>query len=86
MFGLELTLYQIVGACVQVCGCIGVTLWDFYDPFSWVPAVFPGQGAPLLWFDDFTTHPAYDGVAEALTNKTKKARGINKRRHANLSA
>ncbi|SPQ23144.1 1049999c-dd75-4b72-878a-643676936bd5 [Thermothielavioides terrestris] len=65
---------NIVGACVQVRGCIGVTIWDFYDPFSWVPATFPGQGAPLLWFENFTTHPAYHGVAEALTNKTTRGR------------
>ncbi|KAM7188571.1 endo-1,4-beta-xylanase D [Rhypophila sp. PSN 637] len=63
---------NIVGACVQVKECIGVTIWDFYDPFSWVPYVFPGEGAPLLWFEDFTTHPAYDGVVEALTNKTRR--------------
>ncbi|KAB5571861.1 family 10 glycosyl hydrolase [Coniochaeta sp. 2T2.1] len=62
---------NIVGACVQVKACIGVTLWDFYDPFSWVPAVFPGQGAPLIWFDNFTTHPAYDGIVEALKNGSK---------------
>lgn len=62
---------NVVGACVQVKGCVGVTLWDFYDPFSWVPHVFAGEGAALLWFEDFTKHPAYDGVVEALTNKTK---------------
>ncbi|KXX81845.1 Endo-1,4-beta-xylanase D [Madurella mycetomatis] len=61
-----------VGACVQVKGCIGVTIWDFYDPFSWVPYVFEGEGAALLWFENFTTHPAYDGVVEALTNKTRR--------------
>ncbi|KAK3951811.1 endo-1,4-beta-xylanase [Pseudoneurospora amorphoporcata] len=60
-----------VGACVQVDGCIGVTIWDFYDPFSWVPFVFTGEGAALLWFEDFSKHPAYDGVVEALTNKTQ---------------
>ncbi|KAJ4380404.1 hypothetical protein N0V85_008751 [Neurospora sp. IMI 360204] len=64
-----------VGACVQVDGCIGVTIWDFYDPFSWVPAVFPGEGAALLWFGDFSKHPAYDGVVEALTNKTQGHNG-----------
>ncbi|KAK3504424.1 glycoside hydrolase superfamily [Neurospora crassa] len=64
-----------VGACVQVDGCIGVTIWDFYDPFSWVPAVFPGEGAALLWFDDFSRHPAYEGVVEALTNKTQGQNG-----------
>ncbi|KAK4246903.1 endo-1,4-beta-xylanase B [Corynascus novoguineensis] len=61
---------NVVGACVQVCGCIGVEVWDFYDPFSWVPAVFPGEGAALLWFEDFSKHPAYDGIVEALTNRT----------------
>ncbi|KAI5859592.1 glycoside hydrolase family 10 protein [Durotheca rogersii] len=60
-----------VGACVQVPACVGVTLWDFYDPFSWVPYVFEGQGAALLWFDDFSKHPAYDAVIEALKNGTE---------------
>ncbi|KAH6629896.1 glycoside hydrolase superfamily [Chaetomium sp. MPI-SDFR-AT-0129] len=75
-----------VGACVQVCGCVGVTIWDFYDPFSWVPPVFPGQGAALLWFEDFTKHPAYDGVVEALTNNTGKGKGKGKgkKRSVNL--
>ncbi|KAK4118400.1 glycoside hydrolase family 10 protein, partial [Parathielavia appendiculata] len=63
-----------VGACVQVDGCVGVTLWDFYDPFSWVPYVFPSEGAATLWFEDFTKHPAYDGVVEALTNKTSNGK------------
>jgi endo-1,4-beta-xylanase len=33
--------------------------------------VFPGEGAPLVWFDNFTHHPAYDGIVEALKNGTK---------------
>ncbi|KAK4450990.1 endo-1,4-beta-xylanase B, partial [Podospora aff. communis PSN243] len=61
---------NVVGACVQVKGCIGVTLWDFYDPFSWVPYFFEGEGAPLPWAEDFSKKPAYDGIVEALTNKT----------------
>ena len=60
----------MVGACVQVKSCVGVTIWDFYDPFSWVPFVFEGGGAALLWFDGFGKRPAYDGVVEALTNET----------------
>ncbi|KAK4105154.1 glycoside hydrolase family 10 protein [Parathielavia hyrcaniae] len=69
---------NVVGACVQVEGCIGVTLWDFYDPFSWVPYVFPTEGAATLWFEDFAKHPAYDGVVEALTNKTSRGKGKGK--------
>lgn len=68
----------MVGACVQVKGCIGITLWDFYDSFSWVPYVFPGEGAAGLWFANFTTHPAYDGIVEALTNKTASPVGKGK--------
>jgi endo-1,4-beta-xylanase len=59
-----------VGGCAQSPACVGITLWDFYDPFSWVPYVFEGQGAALLWFDDFTPHPAYYGALAALKNAT----------------
>ncbi|PKS11252.1 hypothetical protein jhhlp_003013 [Lomentospora prolificans] len=55
-----------VAACVQSEACVGLTLWDFYDPFSWVPFVFEGEGAALLWFEDFSTHPAYDAVVDVL--------------------
>lgn len=50
--------------------CIGVTIWDFYDPFSWVHETFPEDGSPLLWFEDFTPHPAYFGALAALKNAT----------------
>jgi len=42
--------------------------------FSWVPGTFPGFGAADLWFDNFTKHPAYYGVVEALTEKSCKPR------------
>jgi Beta-1,4-xylanase len=41
---------KVVEACVKVRKCIGITLWDIYDPFSWVPHYFPGDREPLLWF------------------------------------
>ena len=59
-----------IGACMQVEGCIGMTVWDFYDPFSWVPGVFAGQGSADLYFANFTKHPAYYGVVDALKNDT----------------
>ncbi|RKU40211.1 hypothetical protein DL546_002220 [Coniochaeta pulveracea] len=70
---------NIVGACAQVKGCIGVTIWDFYDPFSWVPATFAGQGLPLLWYANFTKHPAYYGVLAALKNATGACSKTHKR-------
>ncbi|KAH9429609.1 hypothetical protein MCOR02_009346 [Pyricularia oryzae] len=75
-----------VGACVQVKACVGITIWDLYDPFSWVPYVFPGEGAALLWFEDFSKHPAYDGVVEALTNGTKCEKSRRKRSRIERSA
>ncbi|TVY71512.1 Endo-1,4-beta-xylanase D [Lachnellula suecica] len=61
-----------VGACMQVDRCVGITVWDFYDPYSWVPGVFTGYGDADLWFSNFTKHPAYYGVVGALKNSTGK--------------
>jgi hypothetical protein len=55
---------------VQVDGCAGVTVWDFWDPVSWIPGVFPGEGSGTLYFPNFDKHPAYQGVVDALTNGT----------------
>ena len=44
--------YQtVVSACQSVSGCVGITVWDFADQFSWVPGAFPGQGAACPWDD-----------------------------------
>ncbi len=44
--------YQtVISACNAVPKCVGVTLWDFTDKFSWVPGAFPGQGAACPWDD-----------------------------------
>ncbi|KAG9251555.1 family 10 glycosyl hydrolase [Emericellopsis atlantica] len=73
-----------VAACAQVDACVGVTVWDFYDPFSWVPYTFEGEGAALLWFEDFTVHPAYNGVIAALKNATGLCASKAKRGMAQL--
>ena len=65
---------KVVRACVEVKECVGITTWDFYDPFSWIPYVFPGKGAGLLWFEDFNKHPAYDGMVEVF-NELIEAKG-----------
>ena len=42
--------YQtVIAACKEVPRCIGVTVWDWTDKYSWVPSTFPGQGAPCPW-------------------------------------
>ncbi|CAG8195801.1 unnamed protein product [Penicillium salamii] len=55
-----------VAACVANTKCIGVTIWDYTDKYSWVPSVFSGQGAALPWDENLAKKPAYDGILSAL--------------------
>ncbi|KAL7276594.1 hypothetical protein RUND412_000397 [Rhizina undulata] len=57
---------SVVSACVAVSGCIGITIWDYTDKYSWVPDVFSGMGAALPWDENFAHKPAYDAIAAAL--------------------
>ncbi|MGB2572390.1 endo-1,4-beta-xylanase [Micromonospora citrea] len=57
---------KVVTACLAVSRCAGVTTWGITDRYSWIPQVFPGQGAALIWDDNYAPKPAYQAVAEAL--------------------
>lgn len=59
----------IVGACRKTTNCIGITIWDFTDRYSWVPSTFPGYGAALPWDDELVPKPAYQAIAAALSEK-----------------
>ncbi|KAJ7277471.1 beta-1,4-endoxylanase [Mycena rebaudengoi] len=60
--------YQtVIGACKAVAGCVGVTIWDYTDKYSWIPGVFSGQGAALPWDNNFIRKPAYDGIVAGFT-------------------
>ena len=39
----------VISACMSVDGCVGVTVWDWTDKYSWVPSTFSGQGAACPW-------------------------------------
>lgn len=39
----------VIKACQGVTGCVGVTIWDWTDKYSWVPQTFSGQGAACPW-------------------------------------
>ncbi|KIM21207.1 glycoside hydrolase family 10 protein [Serendipita vermifera MAFF 305830] len=62
--------YNVVAACVQTSGCIGVTIWAYSDYYSWIPSVFSGQGAALPFDEYLQPKPAFYGIAEALTGTT----------------
>jgi len=52
--------------CLAVTRCQGVTTWGITDKYSWIPGVFPGQGAALIWDENYVAKPAYNAVATAL--------------------
>ncbi|KUN96953.1 endo-1,4-beta-xylanase [Streptomyces caeruleatus] len=53
-------------ACLAVRRCVGITVWDYTDKYSWIPAVFPGEGAALPWDEQLRPKPAYFALREAL--------------------
>ncbi|KAF9563190.1 endo-1,4-beta xylanase [Agrocybe pediades] len=64
--------YQtVIAACKAVKKCIGVTIWDWTDKYSWVPGVFEGEGAALPWDENLTKKPAYYGIVDGWKSKTK---------------
>ncbi|KAF7863916.1 hypothetical protein EAF04_006881 [Stromatinia cepivora] len=67
-----------VNACLSVSGCVGVTVWDFTDKYSWIPSTFSGQGDACLWYADYTLHPAYHNVVAALAAAAGTRPGTSK--------
>jgi endo-1,4-beta-xylanase len=62
--------YQAVAACVGAgSGCIGVTVWDFDDAYSWVPSTFSGQGGADIYNSTLQRKPAYTAIAQAFQKK-----------------
>ncbi|KAK0735383.1 glycoside hydrolase superfamily [Apiosordaria backusii] len=51
-----------VRACIEVERCVGVTVWQFTDKYSWVPGTFPGKGDACLWTADYQRKSAYWAV------------------------
>lgn len=61
---------KVLAACLAVSRCQGVTLWGITDKYSWIPDVFPGQGAALVWNESYAAKPAYAAIATALGGAT----------------
>ncbi|KAH7308033.1 glycoside hydrolase superfamily, partial [Stachybotrys elegans] len=58
---------SVLGSCLDVERCIGLSLWDYTDRYSWIPSVFPGQGAALPWDEDLQPKPAYTSISSLLS-------------------
>ncbi|KAG7394964.1 hypothetical protein PHYBOEH_004405 [Phytophthora boehmeriae] len=54
-----------IAACKQVEKCVGVTIWDFLDTYTWIK-----ESAPLPWYQPggkntaLVRKAAYDGIVE----------------------
>jgi endo-1,4-beta-xylanase len=57
---------QTVAACLAVPACVGVTVWEFTDKYSWVPGFFAGKGAACLYDENLVPKPAYGAALAAL--------------------
>ncbi len=57
---------KVIQACLAVSRCTSITTWGITDKYSWVPDTFPGQGAALLFDENYGKKPAYDAALEAL--------------------
>ncbi|MFG2021531.1 endo-1,4-beta-xylanase [Actinomadura geliboluensis] len=57
---------KVVSARLAVSRCNVITVWGITDKYSWVPDTFPGEGAALLFDDNYNKKPAYTAVLEAL--------------------
>ncbi|KAJ1311371.1 hypothetical protein OPQ81_009864 [Rhizoctonia solani] len=55
-----------VNACLGVKRCVGITVWQITDALSWIPGVFPTEGAALPWDEKLKTKPAYNAMRKAL--------------------
>ncbi|KAF2198010.1 putative endo-1,4-beta-xylanase [Delitschia confertaspora ATCC 74209] len=60
-----------VRACKAVERCVGVTIWDWTDKYSWIPSVFSGQGSALPWDGDLKKKDAvYSAILSAWDSGT----------------
>ncbi|KAF2096055.1 family 10 glycosyl hydrolase [Rhizodiscina lignyota] len=72
--------YDAVKSCVDIRQCIGMTVWDFVDKYSWVPGTFPGKGGADIYGlgnSNYTRKPAYYAVGDALAGHPCSVCGHN---------
>ncbi|KAL5389798.1 hypothetical protein DPSP01_002288 [Paraphaeosphaeria sporulosa] len=56
----------VIQGCKAVARCVGMTIWDYTDKYSWIPSVFSGQGAALPWDENLNKKAAvYDAMMSA---------------------
>lgn len=62
----------IVGSCLDVPRCVGITVWGYGDSHSWIPQTFPGAGDSCLYDKNSKPKPAFSSVSALLASASGK--------------
>ncbi|KAF4549241.1 putative glycosyl hydrolase family 10 protein 2 [Elsinoe fawcettii] len=62
---------RVARSCLAEKRCVGMTLWGVSDRYSWIPGVFAGEGAALVWDENYQKKPAYAGFLKAGLTSTR---------------
>ncbi|KAF1994481.1 glycoside hydrolase family 10 protein [Amniculicola lignicola CBS 123094] len=60
---------SVAKSCLNVKRCVGMTVWGISDKYSWIPGVFAGEGAALVWDENYNKKPAYAGLLKGILKK-----------------
>lgn len=60
---------DVLTACLEVEGCVNVTVWGVTDAHSWIPEWFPGTDAALPFDTAYRPKPALSGMVDALSRR-----------------
>ncbi|KAK5652688.1 hypothetical protein OQA88_10282 [Cercophora sp. LCS_1] len=63
---------DMVGSCLDVPRCVGITVWGFGDAHSWIPQTFPGAGEACLFDKNSKPKPAFSSVSALLASASGK--------------
>lgn len=58
--------HDVVAICLKYPLCTAIQTWGVTDKYSWIPSVFPGFGAALLFDTSYKPKPAYNSFRDAL--------------------
>lgn len=57
---------NVVGSCLDVAGCVGITVWELTDKYSWVPNTFSGAGEACIYDEDLNKKVAWTSISSVL--------------------
>ena len=86
-FATQANIYAgILDACLAQPACRVFQMWGFTDAHSWVPSSFPGYGAALIFDEMYQPKPAYNALAQGLSQCPSPVVGAkSSHRSANVS-